>query len=455
VRPRPPPRRALRNDASDDRDAFRRVAIGQVSPAAEPRWPSGRKRRAAAHTVLTSEPPSNRVSESCGELLGQRRVADLPCGSSCSATRDASDRLLPSHVFVRAPTPRWFPMRRILAYARCGQSPGSQQCDSLWRAIRALLMPIVTGVVFPSRCVVAEPLTSLSPLPRCPSRSRAVSHRESRRGRLPRASCERSTRNNDPRCLPSGKDLCPATTFRASGSGLPQRHGFAAAMPVFVAFSPSRIFSDPCGLGSRARAPLPLGIALLRAFGVACRLLQPETTRGHTRRASNPHTRAGLLLRCSPAPTDAGCVGLPVRCRIGGLRATTCSRRLDARRVPLAWTGQVMGRSAREKATRVLERYRACPPRGAPGTRVTGSTGGEAWSSSPLVAPAEIHFGCRPAKGDTVGRIEVPYSAPEPLRDRRIAPPCAPGPRLHHAASAEALLWSSHAFFTAARSACP
>jgi len=215
---------------------------------------------------------------------------------------------------------------------------------------------IVMGVVFPSRCVVAEPLTSLSPLPRCPSHSRAVSHRESRRGRLPRASCERSTRNNDPRCLPSGKDLCPATTFRASGSGLPQRHGFAAAMPVFVAFSPSRILSDPCGLGSRARAPLPLGIALLRAFGVACRLLQPETTRGHTRRASNPRTRAGLLLRCSPAPTDAGCVGLPVRCRIGGLRATTCSRRLYARRVPLAWTGQVMGRSAREKATRVLER---------------------------------------------------------------------------------------------------
>jgi hypothetical protein len=34
----------------------------------------------------------------CGELLGQRRTVDLPCGSSCVTTRDASDRLLPSHV---------------------------------------------------------------------------------------------------------------------------------------------------------------------------------------------------------------------------------------------------------------------------------------------------------------------------------------------------------------------
>ena len=39
-------------------------------------------------------------------------------------------------------------------------------------------------------------------------------------------------------------------------------------------------------------------------------------------------------------------------------------------------------------------------------------------------------------------------AAPEPLRERRMAPPCAPGPRPRHAASAEALLGGTRAFFT-------
>jgi hypothetical protein len=54
----------------------------------------------------------------CGVPLGQRRAADSPCGSSCVTTRDASDRLLPSHVFVPAPAPRWFPMRPALSRLR-------------------------------------------------------------------------------------------------------------------------------------------------------------------------------------------------------------------------------------------------------------------------------------------------------------------------------------------------
>jgi len=63
--------------------------------------------------------------------------------------------------------------------------------------------------------------------------------------------------------------------------------------------------------------------------GVACRLLQPVTTRGHTLRAFDPRTRVGLSPRYSPAPTDAGCVGPSIRCRIDGLRAATCTRRLS------------------------------------------------------------------------------------------------------------------------------
>jgi len=45
---------------------------------------------------------------------------------------------------------------------------------------------------------------------------------------------------------------------------------------------------------------------------VVRRLLQPNTTHGHTRRAIDPRTRVELSPRYSPAPTDASCVG---RCR--------------------------------------------------------------------------------------------------------------------------------------------
>jgi hypothetical protein len=92
---------------------------------------------------------------------------------------------------------------------------------------------------------------------------------------------------------------------------------------------------------------------------------------------------------------------------------------------------------------------RACPPRSAPGTLVAGSTRREVWSPSRLVGPAEIPLGCHPAKGSTVEEIEVPFAALEPLRERGIAPPCAPGSELCHAASEEALLGSSRAFFAA------
>jgi hypothetical protein len=55
------------------------------------------------------------VNTYCGVLLGQRRAADLPCGSPGVATRDALDRLLPSHFFVPVPAHRWFSLHRALA----------------------------------------------------------------------------------------------------------------------------------------------------------------------------------------------------------------------------------------------------------------------------------------------------------------------------------------------------
>jgi hypothetical protein len=98
---------------SNDRDAFRRVAIDRVTPAAGATsaiWLDCAARPRAPFSPRSHRPcASARVAES---YLGQRRAADLPCGSSCITTRDASDRLLPSHVFVRVPAPRGFPTRR-------------------------------------------------------------------------------------------------------------------------------------------------------------------------------------------------------------------------------------------------------------------------------------------------------------------------------------------------------
>jgi hypothetical protein len=75
-------------------------------------------RRATSRTVLASEPPLRASARCRGVPLGQRRVADSPCGSSCVTSRDASDRLLPSHVYVRVPAPRRFPLRQPLSRLR-------------------------------------------------------------------------------------------------------------------------------------------------------------------------------------------------------------------------------------------------------------------------------------------------------------------------------------------------
>jgi len=202
--------------------------------------------------------------------------------------------------------------------------------------------------------------------------------------------------------------------------------------------------------------PLPPGVALLVGLGAACRLLQPVCdARAHPASVSSSHASgafAPLLagtnrcrLRRSPRCVAAPGTSEPRPARDGLTRVA-----FHLRGRSKSWAGMLERRQ-----TRVLERHRARPPRGVPGTRVTGSTRREVWSPSRLVAPAETHLGCRPAKGDTVGRVEVPSTVPEPLRNRRIAPPCAPGPPLRHAASAEALLGSSRAFFYRSRSACP
>jgi hypothetical protein len=179
-----------------------------------------------------------------------------------------------------------------------------------------------------------------------------------------------------------------------------------------------------------------------------------ETTRGHTLRAFDPRTRVGLSPRYSPAPTDAGCVGLRY---VAAPQA--CEPRLandgSHRRIPLAWTRQITGRGTREKANRALldDIARALLV----ASRAPGSP-----------ARADVRLGTPRAcahqprsTSDTAPRREIPsegsrclLSATKPLRERGIAPPCAPGPRPRHAASVEALLEGSRAFLCRLCGAC-
>lgn len=78
--------------------------------------------------------------------------------------------------------------------------------------------------------------------------------------------------------------------------------GFASrARRLFTPFYPLPVRWRPEGPGPRSRIPLPAGCASLD-LGVTRRLLQPETTRGHTRRAFDPRARVGHSPRYSPVP---------------------------------------------------------------------------------------------------------------------------------------------------------
>jgi hypothetical protein len=290
--------------------------------------------------------------------------------------------------FVPVPAPRRFSMRHALARLRdrghrllhisAIRFGGTHVC----RGVTAV------GVVFPSRCVRSVPLASLSLLSRESCRSRDVRTHESCRDHPQPDRVNDASWTDSPRCLPSSKNLCPATPFRASGSGLHRGRGLATATPDLDTFSPPRILADSRGPGPRPRAPLPTGDTLLWASVSLADFCNRKTTREHTLRAFNPHTRVGLSPRYSPAPTDAGCVGpryvaasgaCEPRSAHAGLR-TTCSTCVDeADRGP---------RRSSKGEPRALGRCRACPSRCASGTRVAGSIGDEAWRTPPLVVPA-------------------------------------------------------------------
>jgi hypothetical protein len=221
-------------------------------------------------------------------------------------------------------------------------------------------LPVAMRVIRTSGIPVASP-TCVTSLAR-PAHSWKPPRPSSARSR------ERASWTNDPRCLPSSKNLCPATPFRASGSGLHRGRGLATATPDLDTFSPPRDLADSRRPGPRPRAPLPTGDTLLWASVSLADFCNRKTTREHTLRAFNPRTRVGLSPRYSPAPTDAGCVGpryvaasgaCEPRSARAGLR-TTCSTCVDeADRGP---------KRSSKGEPRALGRCRACPSRGASGT---------------------------------------------------------------------------------------
>jgi len=119
--------------------------------------------------------------------------------------------------------------------------------------------------------------------------------------------------------------------------------------------------------GYRSRAPLPPGTRFSLALATLADFCNLNTTHGHTRTSPRSSHASGAL-----APLRAGTNRCRLRWPFGalphrGLRATTC------RSKPRAETLE-----RRRYAFR--ERCRACPPRGAPGTRVAGATVREVWT---------------------------------------------------------------------------
>jgi hypothetical protein len=130
--------------------------------------------------------------------------------------------------------------------------------------------------------------------------------------------------------------------------------------------------------------------------------------------------------------------------------ALACPMRLHAWDGPRATTraGHGSERPSEGKRAAFCERFRApfLVELLAPGSSMRASCG--TWSL-PQTRRTDRDPRAMPLReSDSARRIKAPSAETELLREQRIAPPGAPEPRLRHAASAEALLGSAHAFLT-------
>jgi len=249
--------------------------------------PSVPSRRVALALVVESvarlrtpfSPPSPREPASAGRARNFGASVTPPIRlAALRVARRAMRRTDFCHLTTSYRYPCLVSFRRVRRFRACATGEiaccTAEQLASVGRTIPSCVT--VVGVVFPPRCVRTEPLTPLSPPPRGPRRSRV---HESSRG-PPRSpsdrSRERDGHRDDPRCLPSSEDLCPATPFRAPGSGLFQLRGLATAMLASDAFeSLGAPCGEPGGPGPRPRVPLPTGRHASLDLGVVRRLLQP------------------------------------------------------------------------------------------------------------------------------------------------------------------------------------
>jgi len=159
-----------RGDRSKDQDAFRRVAIDQSYLALRAPLASMVRKRRATRTPFSPRSRRHVRQHMCGELLGQRHAADLPCGLPDVVARDALDRLLPSHFFVPVPAHRGFSLRRALARQHSRGTACFHDSAIRFGRVHRLAFWLISfhrgGVFFPPRCRAYLPLTPLSPLPR-------------------------------------------------------------------------------------------------------------------------------------------------------------------------------------------------------------------------------------------------------------------------------------------------
>jgi len=230
---------------------------------------------------------------------------------------DASDRLLPSHVFVRAPAPRGFPIESARAGARA--LPGSflvHAREPRFGGPHFRFLVHRGGRCLPLAMCADAPLTPLSRLSTCPARARALgvtviaakaaAHRPREAVRVGKRPGMPSVRTRTFALRRPFERPAPACPCHAA---LPPRDRLSTPFHRRGPFGPRRP-------GYRSRVPLPPDTRFSLASATLADFCNLYTTHGHTQRAFDPRTRVAGTNRCRLRwPFDA----LPHR----GLRATT------------------------------------------------------------------------------------------------------------------------------------
>jgi len=167
----------------------------------------------------------------------------------------ASDRPLPSHVFVRAPAPRWFPVR----HARNAPAHAGDRLLTTVRFASAGRTSLVgmSPRALSSRGDVCRPcLWHPCRLPRDARRARArACFREGRRDRLRACSRERVSRRRTIRgTFRRARAFAPRRSLERPAPAWNRRRGVATAPPAVDDLAPDRLLSDPLELDPRSRA---------------------------------------------------------------------------------------------------------------------------------------------------------------------------------------------------------